>query len=121
MSSHPSFAGAVGGEAVTTAERFGGWDETAVGGGVEDARRTAHAGFGGFQVVKIVIHGKGQGTCSFSGKENVEGLLVSFEDGTLAHAFVSNGSFLKFVRMKAPLMPQPQPAAATSNGEAPDA
>lgn len=68
-------------------------------------------------MVKVVIHSKGVGTCTFSGKEDVAGFVVSFEDGLLKESFVSEGSFLKFVRMRAPLR-QPQHVACPNGEEA---
>ena len=82
---------------------------------MEGARRTTHAEFGGFQVIKIVVHAKGQGTCAYSGKEDAKGLVVTFEDGTLREEFVSERAFLNFIKMK--LQALERAKSARSNGE----
>jgi hypothetical protein len=39
--------------------------------------------------VKLTIHSTGRGNCSLTGKEDCDGLTLSFEDGTVREAFLS--------------------------------
>lgn len=71
--------------------------------------------------VKLTIHGTGSGTCALTGKDG-DGLTVSFDDGTLAEAFLSWKGFQQLLGMKAgtngrkpppkPATPAPPPAPA---------
>jgi hypothetical protein len=85
----------------------------------------SYAPFGGFQMVRITVHSSGIGTCVYSGKENTNGFVVTFDDGLLTEDFVSESHFLKFVRMRAPRRrPEPKSAVVevpSPNGEAADA
>jgi hypothetical protein len=49
--------------------------------------------------IELTIHGTGTGTCSLTGKEG-EGMTVTFKDGTVKEAFLSQKAFMQFVRMK---------------------
>ncbi len=62
--------------------------------------------------VKLTIHSTGTGTCSLTGKEGLDGLTVTFEDGTVKEGFLSWKAFQQLLRMKAgakPAIPAAQP------------
>lgn len=67
--------------------------------------------------IEVLIHDMGSGTCSLTGKEG-EGLTVTFKDGTVKDAFLSQRAFFQLVRMKAgtPEKPRSVPAALPVNG-----
>ena len=72
---------------------------------------------------KVTIHGTGTGNCSLTGKCDVQGLTVSFDDGTVQEAFLSRKSFFQILDLKfaqAPKQasnPEPKPAVlASPNG-----
>lgn len=51
--------------------------------------------------LKITIHSTGIGTCCLTGKE-VDGLTVSFDDGTARESFLSWKGFKQICTMKLP-------------------
>jgi hypothetical protein len=55
---------------------------------------------GGFMSIKVMIHSTGTGTCSLTGKEDQDGLTVTFEDGTVKDAFLSFKSFKQLLSLK---------------------
>jgi hypothetical protein len=75
--------------------------------------------------LKIEIHGVGNGTCAYSGKEDVPGVMVTFGDGFLNATFISEAVFKNFLKMRAPKLGAKPTAAAVpaatpapKNGEA---
>lgn len=50
--------------------------------------------------IELTIHCTGTGSCSLTGKEG-EGMTVTFKDGTVNEAFLSQRAFMQLVRMKA--------------------
>ena len=50
--------------------------------------------------IKVTIHSTGSGPCALTGKEGA-GLTVTFDDGTLAHSFLSWRAFQQLLGMKA--------------------
>lgn len=50
--------------------------------------------------MKVTIHSTGPGTCSLSGKEGVDGLTVTFEDGTVKESHLSWRSFKQLLALK---------------------
>ena len=70
--------------------------------------------------VRLSVMSAGVGTCSLSGKEGVEGLHLTFEDGTVTNQFLSTKAFLQLLRMKTSQTPKaeakpaiPTPPVAT--------
>jgi hypothetical protein len=51
--------------------------------------------------LKITIHSTGPGTCSLTGKNESDGITVSFEDGTIQQAFLSWKGFRQLLSLKA--------------------
>lgn len=49
--------------------------------------------------IKVTIHQAGSGTCSLSGKDG-DGLIVTFDDGTVTEQHLSWKSFRQLVAMK---------------------
>ena len=49
--------------------------------------------------IKLTIHSTGVGPCSLSGKEG-EGVVVTFDDGTLREGFLTHKAFMQLVKMK---------------------
>lgn len=69
--------------------------------------------------IRVTIHGAGTGNCSLTGKTDVDGLTVTFDDGTVKEAFLSYKSFrqllsLKFVQGG---KPETKPTAVPSGNE----
>jgi hypothetical protein len=58
--------------------------------------------------MKVTVHGTGLGTDALTGKESVDGLTVTFEDGTVKESFLSWKSFRQLLALKTG---QPKPAA----------
>src|SRR5205823_3815116 len=79
---------------------------------------------GGFAMtqVKITVHSTGSGTCSLTGKEDTDGLNVSFEDATVREAFLSWKAFRQLLGLKAgktkPVAAGLPPALPVGNGAA---
>lgn len=69
--------------------------------------------------IKLTIFGTGAGTCSLTGKDSVDGLTVTFEDGTVKDAFVSWKSFRQLLQLKSSQAGKPGPKvpAAAPGGE----
>ena len=44
--------------------------------------------------IKVTIRSTGTGTCALTGKEAADGLVVSFEDGTLRESHLSWKAFV---------------------------
>ena len=68
---------------------------------------------------KVTIHGTGLGTCTLTGKSDVDGLTVSFDDGTVKEAFLSWKSFRQLLSLKTAqtVRSEPKPAVlASPNG-----
>lgn len=64
--------------------------------------------------IKLTIVSTGSGTCSLTGKEDADGLTVSFEDGTLRDSFLSWKGFRQILGMKAgQTKPAPKPLTAS--------
>ena len=76
-------------------------------------------------MVKLTIHGTGAGTCLLTGKEEADGLTVTFDDGTVKEAFLSWKSFRQLLSLKSAQgvnpepKPEPKPAAAVSGNGPP--
>ncbi len=51
--------------------------------------------------LKITIHSTGSGVCSLTGKNETDGLTVTFEDGTVQNAFLSWKGFRQLLSLKA--------------------
>lgn len=51
--------------------------------------------------LKITIHSTGSGVCSLTGKNESDGLTVTFEDGTVQQAFLSWKGFRQLLSLKA--------------------
>ncbi len=74
--------------------------------------------------IKVMIHGTGPGTCTLTGKSDVDGLTVTFDDGTVKEAFLSWKSFRQLLSLKSGqgVKPEPKPetrpATVPSNGPA---
>lgn len=51
--------------------------------------------------VKLTIHSVGKGNCSLTGKEDCDGLSLSFEDGTVCEAFLSWRGFRQLLGLTA--------------------
>ncbi len=49
--------------------------------------------------IKLTIHGVGSGPCALTGKE-ADGLIVSFDDGTLQEGLLSFKALLQLLKMK---------------------
>lgn len=67
-------------------------------------------------MLKITIHGTGTGTDSLTGKEGVDGLTVTFDDGTVREGFLSWKSFKQLTNMRLPQktkVPTAQPVGNT--------
>ena len=66
--------------------------------------------------VKLTIHSTGTGTCSLTGKEDCDGLTLSFDDGTVREAFLSWRGFRQLlgltVGQNSPAGARPTPAPA---------
>jgi hypothetical protein len=60
---------------------------------------------------KVTIHGAGLGTCTLTGKSDVDGLTVTFEDGTVKEAFLSWKSFRQLLSLKSAQAVKPEPKA----------
>lgn len=60
----------------------------------------------------VTIHGTGTGVCSLSGKTEVDGLIVSFEDGTVKEAFLSWKGFRQLLSLKSGQAVKPEPKSA---------
>lgn len=52
-------------------------------------------------MVKLTIHSTGAGTCLLTGKESADGLVVSFEDGTVKESHLSWRAFRQLLGLKA--------------------
>ena len=65
---------------------------------------------------KVTIHGAGLGTCTLTGKSDVDGLTVTFDDGTVKEAFLSWKSFRQLLSLKSAqaVKPEPKPAVLAS-------
>jgi hypothetical protein len=50
--------------------------------------------------INVMIHSTGTGTCSLTGKEDQDGLTVTFDDGTVKEAFLSFKSFKQLLSLK---------------------
>jgi hypothetical protein len=51
--------------------------------------------------LKITIHSTGSGVCSLTGKDEADGITVTFEDGTVQQAFLSWKGFRQLLSLKA--------------------
>jgi len=51
--------------------------------------------------VKLTIHSTGTGRCSLTGKEDCDGLTLSFEDGSVQEAFLSWRGFRQLLGLTA--------------------
>ena len=51
--------------------------------------------------LKITIHATGSGICSLTGKNETDGLTVTFEDGTVQNAFLGWKGFRQLLSLKA--------------------
>jgi len=51
--------------------------------------------------VKITVHSTGSGVCSLTGKNESDGLTVTFEDGTVHQSFLSWKGFRQLLSLKA--------------------
>ncbi len=68
-------------------------------------------------LLKITIHSTGSGICSLTGKDETDGLTVTFEDGTIQQAFLSWKGFRQLLSLKAKRTPGADPKVA---GKPPD-
>ncbi len=62
--------------------------------------------------LKITIHSTGSGICSLTGKNEADGLTVTFEDGTIQQAFLSWKGFRQLLSLKATKQAVPDPRTA---------
>ena len=65
--------------------------------------------------IKVTVHSTGSGIDSLTGKEDADGLTVTFEDGTVREQFLSWKSFRQLLGLKAgkagkPVAPLAAPA-----------
>lgn len=69
-------------------------------------------------MLNVSIHYAGNGTCSLTGKEG-DGIVVTFQDGTVKNQFLSWKAFRQLLAMKTSReKPEPQTPVATSpNGQ----
>ncbi len=69
-------------------------------------------------MINVTILSTGTGVCSLTGKENSDGLTVTFEDGTVKESFLSWRSFRQLVSLKASrqLPVPPRPASIAQDG-----
>ena len=68
--------------------------------------------------LKLTIHSTGPGVCSLTGKNETDGLTVTFEDGTVQQAFLSWKGFRQLLSLKAKRTSSPDAKVA---GKTPDA
>jgi hypothetical protein len=61
-------------------------------------------------MLKIVVHHAGTGTCQLTKKEDVDGFVVTFEDGTVRDAFLSPRALIQLLNMKTPVKPRAKEA-----------
>ena len=71
--------------------------------------------------IKVTIHSTGSGHCSLTGREESDGLVVTFDDGTVRESFLSWKAFRQLLGMKAaqgvkPEAKVPVPALSGGNG-----
>lgn len=52
-------------------------------------------------MVKLTVHGTGSGTCLLTSKESADGLVVTFDDGTVKESFLSWRAFRQLLGLKA--------------------
>ncbi len=52
-------------------------------------------------MVKLTVHSTGAGTCLLTGKDSADGLVVSFEDGTVKESHLSWRAFRQLLGLKA--------------------
>jgi hypothetical protein len=50
--------------------------------------------------ISVTIHGVGSGLCSLTGKEESDGLTVTFQDGTAREQFLSWKAFRQLLTLK---------------------
>ena len=67
--------------------------------------------------LKVTIHSTGSGVCSLTGKNESDGLTVSFEDGTVREAFLSWKGFRQLLSLKANRGQTPEPKGAAKSSE----
>ncbi|MCY2988006.1 MAG: hypothetical protein NTY19_09110 [Planctomycetota bacterium] len=65
--------------------------------------------------VKVTIHSTGTGNCSLTGKENCDGLTLSFDDGTVREAFLSWRGFRQLLGLTVGQNPPAESRVATPN------
>ena len=63
-------------------------------------------------LLKVTIHSTGSGTCSLTGKDEADGITVTFEDGTVQQAFLSWKGFRQLLSLKAKRTPGADPKVA---------
>jgi len=71
--------------------------------------------------VKLTIHSVGKGNCCLTGKEDCDGLSLSFEDGTVQEAFLSWRGFRQLLGLTAGQKPAKEsrvPASSAAHGKA---
>jgi hypothetical protein len=51
--------------------------------------------------LRITIHSTGSGLCALTGKNEADGLTVTFEDGTVQQTFLSWKGFRQILSLKA--------------------
>lgn len=71
--------------------------------------------------VKLTIHSVGKGNCCLTGKEDCDGLSLSFEDGTVQEAFLSWRGFRQLLGLTAGQKPSREPrvpASSAAHGKA---
>lgn len=65
-------------------------------------------------MVKLTIHSAGTGTCLLTGKDSADGIVVTFDDGTVKESFLSWRGFRQLLGLKAgkdgKIDPRPTPA-----------
>ena len=59
--------------------------------------------------VKLTIHSTGRGNCSLTGKEDCDGLTLSFEDGTVREALLSWRGFRQLLGLTSGQNPKKEP------------
>ncbi|MCI0457180.1 MAG: hypothetical protein L0Z62_09400 [Gemmataceae bacterium] len=62
--------------------------------------------------IRVTIHSVGSGTCSLTGKEGMDGLVVTFDDGTVKEAHLGWKAFRQILGLKVAQTGKPEPKPA---------
>lgn len=66
-------------------------------------------------MVKLTIHSTGSGTCLLTGKDSADGLVVTFDDGTIKESFLSWRAFRQLLGLKAGRNDKPEHRPSTNH------